>query len=543
MRFIKDLSIVKKLILMMITSSILTLILVIATVVYFNIETIKNRAIQHLSILSEVIAERSTAAIIFLDEIQAEKNLKALRHAKYVELACLYNAETTIVGQYTNPAAHQKKLLTCPKDIKNDLSRGRYTQNHLILTQSIILDESIIGYLYIATTDAFILEEFYQGIYQYLFIIILVILFNLFIANYFQRFISRPIRELSLTAIKIADNNDFSLRAKKTNNDELGDLVDAFNQMLQQTEKYEKVLLIQKDQLKSNQEHLETIVKERTHNLQLLNNELRDSLKQVQNMQGQLIEAEKMASLGGLVAGIAHEINTPIGICLTAASFLKEQNDSLQMLYQQDEMTQDDFEAFLKTANDSSDIILKNIQRAAEIIQNFKKISVDQSVEDKRCFNVKEYFFEIIQSLHPKLKRYNHTINIISDDDIYINSYPGSLYQIFSNLILNSVIHGFEKTNNGKIIVIITCEKNQMNIQYKDNGLGMSPNILNKVFEPFVTTKRNKGGTGLGAHIIYNIVSQQLQGKITCNSVVNEGVDFNINIPVIFCQKRGVDHG
>ncbi len=514
---------------MMIISSVLTLFLAIGTILYFNIKTIKTRAIQNMTVLSEVIAERSTAALAFMDTQQAEKNLQALRHMQYIELACLYNSDSLIAGQYQRRS--DKEEIQCPDKIERNLSKGTYTNNYLILGTEITLDNTVIGYLYILTDDSFVFEEFYQGLYEYTLIILFVILFSLFIANYFQKFISQPILDLGRTARKIAYIQDFSIRAEKTTRDELGDLIDSFNSMLQKTEQYENKLLIQKEQLELHQQHLETTVKKRTE-------ELENNLAKLKNMQGQLIESEKMASLGGLVAGIAHEVNTPIGICLTATSFLKEHNDRIQLSYKAGEMTQDDFEAFLQVANDSSDIILKNIQRATEIIQNFKKVSVDQSVEDKRCFNVKEYFFEIIKSLHPKLKRYNHKIEIISEDQLHIESYPGSFYQIFSNLILNSVIHGFESINQGKIKIAVNCnkEKNQMDIVYQDNGKGMPTKILEKVFEPFVTTKRNKGGTGLGAHIIYNIVTQQLKGKISCDSVVNEGVIFKIEIPVIFCQ-------
>jgi signal transduction histidine kinase len=533
---IKRLSISNQLILMMISSSMLTLFLAIATILYFNIDTIKARAVQHITILGEVIAERSTAALTFMDTAQAEKNIKALRHQKYIELACLYNSEFVIVGEYKNSNKPGTEKIKCPESIGNSLSKGLYTNEHLIWGTQIILDNSAIGYIYIVVDDSFVFEEFYEGIYQYTMIIIFVILFSFLLANRFQKFISQPIVELEFTARKIAINKDFSIRAEKRSNDEIGDLVDAFNSMLKQTKKYEQKLIVQKEQLESHQESLEITVQQRTSKLQVLNDELTSSLVQVENMQGQLIEAEKMASLGGLVAGIAHEVNTPIGICLTAASFLKERNDHLHTIYAQDKMTQEDFEEFLKIVKDSSDMILKNIQRATAIIQNFKKVAVDQSVEDKRCFNVKNYFYEIIKSLHPKLKRHNHTIEILSEDDLYINSYPGSLYQIFSNLILNSLIHGFEAIENGKIIITIRCEDNNMMIDYQDNGQGMPPAILDKVFDPFVTTKRNKGGTGLGAHIIYNVVMQQFHGHITCHSRVEEGVLFKIQMPVVLCE-------
>ncbi|MFK5892955.1 MAG: ATP-binding protein [Pseudomonadota bacterium] len=534
---LKRLPIRNKLILMIIAPSILTLFLAIATILYFNIQTIKQRAVQNIAVLGDVIAERSTAALAFMDNKQAERNLQALKNMKYIKLACLYLNDSIVLAEYNNTTNKNSTMVRCPTKVEDNLSTGIYTNNHLIWGEKIFLDDSNIGYIYIITDDSFVFEEFYQGITQYLMIIFVVFLLSFFIANWAQKFISQPIIKLEKTARKIAMHHDFSIRAEKSSNDELGDLIDTFNSMLDQTEQNEKTLLLQKELLESHQQHLETEVKQRTSKLQILNDELIATLQQVESMQNQLIESEKMASLGGLVAGIAHEVNTPIGICLTAASFLKERNDYLQNIYNKDEMTKHAFEDFLTTVDHSSEMILKNIQRATETIQNFKKVAVDQSAEDKRCFNLKDYFYEIIKSLHPKLKRHNHKIKILSDSELYIDSYPGAFYQIFSNLILNSVIHGFEYLENGNIIISITYKKNKLIIEYKDDGKGMSEDILNHVFEPFVTTKRNKGGTGLGAHIIYNIVTQQLQGTISCQSSIDAGVSFNIKMPVTLCQN------
>lgn len=530
------LSISSKLILMIVTSTIITLLLAITTILYFNIQTIKARAVDNINVLGDVIAERSTAALAFMDTVQAEKNLKALRHMKYIELACLYNNEFIVIAEYKHKTSHNEENLQCPDSLGRGISKGLYKDRHMIWGNQILLDNSSLGYIYIVANDNFVFEEIYEGIIEYALIILVVIAFSYFIANRIQKFVSQPIIDLESTARKIALNKDFSIRAEKTSDDEVGDLIDAFNSMLHHTEEYEKTLIIQKEQLETHQERLEMTVKQRTSKLQVLNDELTDSLQRVESMQGQLIESEKMASLGGLVAGIAHEVNTPIGICLTAASFLKERYKQLQTIYEKEEMTQDNFDEFLKSINESSDIILKNIQRATEIISNFKKVAVDQSVEDKRCFNVKEYFYEIIKSLHPKLKRYNHTINVNAPDKLNINSYPGSFYQVFSNLILNSVIHGFESIDSGIINISVYCDNEFMKIDYQDNGQGMSKDILKTVFEPFVTTKRNKGGTGLGAHIIYNIVTQQLQGTITCESEIDQGVCFKIKLPVTFCE-------
>jgi signal transduction histidine kinase len=328
------------------------------------------------------------------------------------------------------------------------------------------------------------------------------------------------------------------MRAKKNNDDELGDLTDAFNSMLEQTEMYEERLIEQKLQLEKNKELLEDKVQERTLTLQDTNKALTDTLDKVKNMQGQLIESEKMASLGGLVAGIAHEVNTPIGISLTATTFLVEKNRKIQINYHQKKMTQENFEEFLNVVDESCDIILHNIQRATAIIQNFKKVAVDQSIEEKRCFNLNHYLHEIIKSLHPKLKKFKLKLDVECDELINIKSYPGAYYQIFSNLIMNSLIHGFDEKISGSIKISVKIENEKLNIDYIDNGKGMDEEVVKKVFEPFVTTRRNQGGTGLGAHILYNIVSQQLKGSIYCNSSIGKGVTFTMSIPVILCNKE-----
>ncbi|MCW8929681.1 MAG: ATP-binding protein [Gammaproteobacteria bacterium] len=529
-------SIREKLILMIISSIIITLLIAISTISYFNIKNIKTRAIENITVLGDVIAERSTAALAFMDTLQAEKNLNALKHMKHIELACLYTNDFVIVADYKRPADKDIEQLKCLDKVENNLFKGVYKEHQLHWGAEIILDNSKIGFIYIVANDSFVFEEFYEGMEQYIIILIVVIILSYFIANRIQNFISKPILQLKNTAGKVAIKKDFTIRAEKSSDDEIGDLTDTFNAMLEQTEKYENTLIDQKEQLQLNQETLELKVKQRTNKLQILNDEITETLNQVESMQAQLIESEKMASLGGLVAGIAHEVNTPIGICLTASSFLKERYEQLQKAYKKDVMTQDDFEDFLTIVQDSSDMILKNIQRATEIVQNFKKVAVDQSVEDKRCFNIKDYFFEIIKSLNPKLKQHHHVIEVNSDDNLFINSYPGAFYQVFSNLIINSIVHGFESIDAGHISINVVCDESNMSIEYHDNGQGMSPEILNSVFEPFVTTKRNKGGTGLGAHIIYNIITQQLHGTISCCSEFGEGVMFKMTIPVVLCE-------
>ncbi|MBF0449821.1 MAG: hypothetical protein HQK75_03890 [Candidatus Magnetomorum sp.] len=260
--------------------------------------------------------------------------------------------------------------------------------------------------------------------------------------------------------------------------------------------------------------------------------ELKASLALIQETQNQLVEAEKMASLGELVAGVAHEINTPIGIAVTESSFMEYKTTELFKKYHAGNMKRSDLEKYLKNATEASLGILKNLNRAANLIQNFKQVAVDQSSEQKRRINVNNYMHEILISLRPKYKRTDHKISVNCSEDIEIVTYPGAFYQVMSNLIMNSLIHGFENIDKGEMVFTITSQESKICIIYTDNGSGIAPDILSKIFDPFFTTKRGKGGTGLGLHIVYNLVVQNLGGTISCSSTPGHGCQFVLYIPV-----------
>jgi two-component system sensor histidine kinase TtrS len=256
---------------------------------------------------------------------------------------------------------------------------------------------------------------------------------------------------------------------------------------------------------------------------------LTNHLKETQN---ELVQTEKMASLGRLVAGIAHEVNTPIGIGVTAASHLKKEISDFNKEYKDESLTQSSFESFIDTSVQSSDIILSNLERAAHMIQNFKQVSVDQSSDMTREFFLKDYLESVVINLKPTLKQHAHEINIDCPETLMISSTPGVFYQIFSNLIMNSVIHGFEDKEKGQISITVHTTKDGIEIVYKDDGKGIGKEGLKKIFDPFYTTKRSSGGSGLGTHIIYNLVTQKLKGQITAQSHEGKDMIFIMNIKV-----------
>jgi len=259
---------------------------------------------------------------------------------------------------------------------------------------------------------------------------------------------------------------------------------------------------------------------------------LNSTLDKLRETQQVLVESEKMASLGGLVAGISHEINTPVGVGLTAVTHLHEQANALAQKLESGQLKKSDLAKFVDTAVGSTNIIEANLNRASDLIRSFKQVAVDQSSEETRKINLLDYVEEVLQSLRPKLKRSHHAVNVTGDRSIVVDTHPGALSQILTNLIMNSLIHAYEPDDKGEIL--ISAEHNDKNISltYSDDGKGMSSEVSSKIFEPFFTTNRGSGGSGLGMHILYNQVTQTLGGTIKLDSTPGKGSVFEIIIPL-----------
>ncbi len=270
--------------------------------------------------------------------------------------------------------------------------------------------------------------------------------------------------------------------------------------------------------------------------LEKANARLKFSLETLERTRDQLVQSEKMAALGGLVAGVAHEINTPVGIGVTAASFLQSKTEDIQRLYARGALKRSDLENYLATIDEVAQSILINMERAAELIASFKQVAVDQSSQEQRRFNLEAYVREVLLSLGPKVKKTGHEVEVKSAGDMVVSSYPGAYSQIVSNLVINSLIHGFKDGRKGRMVFELLRDRqnheDQIILIYRDTGQGMTPEQVAKVFDPFYTTMRGRGGTGLGMSIVFNLVTQTLGGTIHCMSSPGKGVEFIMKIPV-----------
>ncbi|PKQ83356.1 histidine kinase [Aeromonas sobria] len=280
-------------------------------------------------------------------------------------------------------------------------------------------------------------------------------------------------------------------------------------------------------------EQLEGKVVERTRSLSEANGQLGKAYDDLKQAQQTLVESEKMASLGSLVAGVAHEINTPIGISVTASSYLQERVADFKSHIDSKQLSRSYLTEFTVNLDESMQLLQSNLRRASELIASFKQVAVDQSSEARYNFSLADNLHQVVVSLGHKLKKSQCEVDIQCDPKLSTFSFPGSFTQIYSNLILNSINHGFDNWDKPKKITIkVEQQGEDLLIDYSDNGRGIPPEILPRIFDPFVTSKRGQGGSGLGTHIIYNLVVQLLRGRINCISTPGNGAQFHIRLPI-----------
>jgi signal transduction histidine kinase len=243
--------------------------------------------------------------------------------------------------------------------------------------------------------------------------------------------------------------------------------------------------------------------------------EAEEALARLRETQETLIQSEKLASLGALVAGVAHEINTPVGIAVSCASHLEDATGRLRALYEADDIAVEDFERYMATASDTSRLILDNCQRAATLINGFKQVAVDRTSAERRPFDLCVTLQDTLVSLGPTLRRAGHRVAFACPSEMAIDGYPGVLSQILTNFVMNTVNHAYDEGVAGRIAITVDRPApGQVRLVYRDDGKGIAPAHRAHVFDPFFTTRRGGGGSGLGLHIVYNLATGPLGGTV-----------------------------
>lgn len=282
--------------------------------------------------------------------------------------------------------------------------------------------------------------------------------------------------------------------------------------------------------------------KDRAHQLDLLEEKkkLEEALEALKEAQSQLVQSEKLASLGSLVAGVAHEINTPLGIALTMGTTFSDHLRDFFRQMQSGQLRRTYVEEFQRDAEEGLQVMQTALHRAAHLIQSFKQVAVDQASEERRVFSLQQTVQGILQTLHHMTKRRAIEIQVMIPDNIFLDSYPGPFGQVISNLVNNTLLHAFTEDQSGTITISAIQEDQRVLLSFSDNGAGIPEKHLSRIFEPFFTTKLGQGGSGLGLNIVYNIVTGILGGEITVESEPGEGACFHLILPVTVPEKGAV---
>ncbi|WP_269633523.1 sensor histidine kinase [Pelomonas sp. BJYL3] len=298
-------------------------------------------------------------------------------------------------------------------------------------------------------------------------------------------------------------------------------------------ERMRQALLRAFEDLRGHASTLEDQVAQRTAELTSANNELTMALANLKTAQRELVESEKLASLGRLVAGVAHELNTPLGNAMTVVSALGDRWAKLdQMLADNTPMRRSQLEELVKDTRRGQDILQRNVQKAADLVRDFKQVAIDQTTDSRRDFDLSQVVEDVLVMVEPSFK---HTpFKIVTDltRELEMSSYPGALGQVLTNLLMNALVHGFEGRDEG--LVRVSCRphgSDQVELVVEDDGRGMDASVVRKIFDPFFTTKLGKGGSGLGMHIVHNIVTNVLGGQIEVQSTPGQGSRMTMLMP------------
>ncbi len=263
------------------------------------------------------------------------------------------------------------------------------------------------------------------------------------------------------------------------------------------------------------------------------------SLKITQN---QLIEAEKMAALGSLVAGVAHEINTPLGVSLTATSLVEECAGKIQEFMAGNELTKENLLSNILDIVNATELSMNNLHRVSKLVETFKELAADHSKGEVRSINIRDYINQTMRTLSVTLYEHNVEFILIPGDDIDIITVPLALSQIISSLTGNAIKHGFSGRTQGVLTInVLKVDDYYIQIHFQDDGVGMSQEVVNNIFEPFYTTTRHSGGVGLDMNIVYNIVNKNMAGKIRVISTLGAGSSFIITLPIDLAVNKPSD--
>lgn len=394
-------------------------------------------------------------------------------------------------------------------------------------------DGEALGYLFVRGSISELHRHIQIAMFSAFVLILLTLLITFIATSVLSRYFTRPLDRIISTMQQVARTKDYSLRVKPSKLVELDMLAHNFNTMLDRVQQYLRQRQKAESYAHQLNSELEQQVQDRTNALRNANQELLDTLEQLHQHQGRQVEVQKMSSLSELVAGISHEVNTPIGLAITAGSVLQEKIAALDNRMQEKTLGSDELQQSIQALTENTTMVNRNLRRAADLVDNFKKLAIEHAGENPTQVDLQALFEDICASCLATLEATDQVqVTVRCHVETLVNVKVGVWQQLLASLLENSLIHGFSQREQGHIDITISRQQERLRVVYKDNGCGVPADILRRIFDPFVTSKRGSGNSGLGMHLVYNLVSHTLDGTISCHSQPEQGFEVVIECPL-----------
>lgn len=512
--------------------SLFSLLFLFATVASHLKTAYKEQLVTSGQATAELLAGMSSAPLIFEQPESADLMLSSVSSTPSIKHVALYNIQEqqhllfSSIGEAESDWSYRPEAL------------AEFTQGWLHIVRPVKFEDMQIGWIHLQMSlDP--LQQQLSDLYRATAIAFVITLgLALLLALAITKGLLAPLQQLRSTSTEIALTKNYGLRVKQKSVDEIGQMVSAFNSMLDDIEGFIREKNAQQQQVEELNLKLELKVSERTEQLENSMLQLHKTLQDLQLTQRKVVEQEKLASLGSLVAGVAHEINTPVGVAVTMSTTFAEKLRLFLQKVGSGQLRRTELDSFVQDTEEGLELLHSSLDKAARLIQSFKQVAVDQTSEERRSFRLNDVMDELLRTLRHQLKNRNIGYQLNMPADIYMDSYPGPLGQVVTNLFNNAVLHGFDGRDYGFISISAEQSAAEVVVKIRDDGQGIVKELLPRIFEPFVTTKLGQGGSGLGLHIVHNIVTGILGGEIQVSSEPQQGCCFTLILPLT-APRRG----
>ncbi|MFY8272993.1 ATP-binding protein [Pseudoalteromonas sp. SSDWG2] len=526
-------SIRKALIYAIMSVATLTLFISITISTYIDMREQQTMLKERINTLAGLIAYDAQITVLFDDNKSEEERLKALESEQAIKNVHIYKIADNGVSFF---ASYNAKS-TPPVRERTDkeqlalLSKGVLADDHYEIIRDITFDGEVVGHVYIRATLEKINNYVDRKIIIDLILSIAVLILAYAIARLFHYYVGQPINDLSQLLQNVAKDRNYKVQAPDTKITELNQLCASVNTMLERTEKHIERHEMDKKEIEALNHSLEEKVSMRTDALRDANQELLSTLERMHQYQNQIVENEKMASLGQMVAGVAHEVNTPLGLGITASTLVRDRLGEIRTAFDNKTLTSVQLGRFLIDGEENLSLIYRNLNRAADLVASFKKLAVTQDNEKQSDIDVHSLINDVLTSMNEELAQVKPEVIVDCPPDLHINAKAGPIQQILQQLISNAMTHAFDKVETARIEIRVTAGAGKMQIDFIDNGRGIAKTLQPRIFDPFVTTNRGSGGSGLGLHLVYNLATQALSGSVYLERSDESGSHFIVQLP------------